>query len=232
MDMQTDSTAQIMYGWEQYIYPPLESSLLTGDVIQLAEGAQTDPSSYRLVLTPSCDLQMNNGKCKVKDVLVAKCSHIDRFTAAILSGSKLKKEKLPEFLPRFLSEPHQGGYIPLPDYGSVLPAMTASLRDLELIPLQNVDASGSGGKSYVRIASVDSPFREFITWAYLQIIGRPGMPDRDLQAWADDILNPKTETQARETALSAKIEAERRVEPKAATEVSQKVELDSSNEGN
>ena len=30
-----------------------------------------------------------------------------------------------------------------------------------------------------RIASLDSPFREFVGWAYLQISCRPGVPPRD-----------------------------------------------------
>lgn len=191
MDMKTESTEQVMYSWEQYIYPPLEESLLTGDVLLATGDAVGEGTAYRLVLTPSCDLQMNNGKCKVKEVLVAKCGAIGRYTGAIMSALKLKKDKLPEFLSRLLSEPHQGGFIPLPAYGEVIPDMAASLRDLELISVEDIDAWEATGRAYKRVASVDSPFREFITWAYLQIIGRPGMPDRDLDRWAEEIINPR-----------------------------------------
>lgn len=194
MDMKTESTEQVMYGWEQYIYPPLDESLLTGDVLRVRDGAVGEATSYRLVLTPSCDLQMNNGKFKVKEVLVAKCGNIDRYTGAIMSALKLRKDKLPEFLSRLLSEPHQGGFIPLPGYGEIIPGMAASLRDLELIPVGDIDAGQETGKAYKRVASVDSPFREFITWAYLQIIGRPGMPVRDLDHWAEEILKVKVST--------------------------------------
>ncbi len=191
MDMKTESTDQVMYSWEQYIYPPLEESLLTGDVLRATDDAVGEATAYRLVLTPSCDLQMNNGKCKLKEVLVAKCGNIDRYTGAIMSALKLKKDKLPEFLSRLLSEPHQGGFIPLPAYGEVMPDMAASLRDLELIPIKDIDTWEETGRAYKRVASVDSPFREFITWAYLQIIGRPGMPERDLDRWAEGIIKPK-----------------------------------------
>src|SRR5205809_8124782 len=64
MDMKTESTEQVMYSWEQYIYPPLEESLLTGDVLRTKDEVVSAPTAHRLVLTPSCDLQMNNGKCK------------------------------------------------------------------------------------------------------------------------------------------------------------------------
>jgi CTP synthase len=196
MDMQTETTDQTMFGWEQYIYPPLEESLLTGDIIRSADDPVEEPASYRLVLSPSCDLQMNKGKCKVTEVLVAKCAPIDRYTGAILSQYKFKKEKLPEFLSRLLSEPHQGGFIPLPSYWGILPSMAASLRELELIPVDEIDAGESTGRKYRRTASVDSPFREFITWAYLQIIGRPGMPERDLDSWAKEVIAGKVATAA------------------------------------
>ena len=66
--------------------------------------------------------------------------------------------------------------------------MMADLRDLELIPLAKIDGI-HGGKEYARIASIDSPFREAVTWAYLQNAGRPGLPDRDLEAWCGEILD-------------------------------------------
>lgn len=43
------------------------------------------------------------------------------------------------------------------------------------------------GIAFERIASVDSPFRELVTWSYLQVAGRPGLPDRDLDEWAEGI---------------------------------------------
>ncbi len=68
--------------------------------------------------------------------------------------------------------------------------MTACLRDLELIGVDRVAASGEAGKDYRRICSVDSPFREQLAWAYLQIAGRPGVPDRDLDGCIDLYFEP------------------------------------------
>jgi hypothetical protein len=39
----------------------------------------------------------------------------------------------------------------------------------------------------MRVASVDSPFREQIAWAFVQIAGRPALPDRDLESWVQEI---------------------------------------------
>lgn len=169
--------------WEQYIYPPVEESLLTADILRLRDGGQDDPSAYRLVLTPSCDLQINQGKCKVDAVLVAKCTDM----GAYLKAASVAPNRLGEKLPRLLTEPHFAGYVPLPEFASVVPCMAADLRALELIAITDIDSGPSGEKMYKRIASVDSPFREQIVWAYLQISGRPGVPDRDLEKWVNDI---------------------------------------------
>ena len=44
---------------------------------------------------------------------------------------------------------------------------------------------------------VDAPFRELFVWAYLSAVGRPAMPDRDFETWAEDII---TAVQTAETA--------------------------------
>ena len=60
--------------------------------------------------------------------------------------------------------------------------MALDLRDLELIPASDVGKDTDTGKKYERIASVDSPFREYIAWAFLQIGCRPGIPPRDMSS--------------------------------------------------
>ncbi|MCG8098145.1 MAG: hypothetical protein JAZ05_03540, partial [Candidatus Thiodiazotropha taylori] len=46
-----------------------------------------------------------------------------------------------------------------------------------------------GGKAakFIRIASVDSPYREQMAWNYQRVACRPGMPDRDIGAWATEM---------------------------------------------
>ena len=62
--------------------------------------------------------------------------------------------------------------------------MTADFRRLDLI---NLDQIGSGNEEYLRIASVDNPFRELVAWAYILNAARPGMPERDFESWAEEI---------------------------------------------
>ena len=42
---------------------------------------------------------------------------------------------------------------------------------------------------YLRMCSIDSPFREQIIWNYMQTSCRPGVPDRNVDNWAVDIKN-------------------------------------------
>jgi CTP synthase len=62
--------------------------------------------------------------------------------------------------------------------------MAANLKDLALIPISDIGPE----HEFTTIASVDSPFREQVAWAYLQITGRPGLPERDTSTWAEDII--------------------------------------------
>ena len=74
--------------------------------------------------------------------------------------------------------------IPFPRLEKKLPTMAANLRDLDFIPIQHIGSD----KQFLRIASLDSPFRELIAWAYLQTACRPGLPDRDFDSWRDEIV--------------------------------------------
>ena len=81
----------------------------------------------------------------------------------------------------------QGFYqsvIMVPALSGAIPPMAANLKDLQLIPIGDIGS----GKAYERVASVDSPFKETIAWAYLQIACRPGLPERDLDAWALEVV--------------------------------------------
>ena len=41
---------------------------------------------------------------------------------------------------------------------------------------------------YYRVASVNSPFREQIVWAHMINSCRPGMPERNMDEWAEGIF--------------------------------------------
>lgn len=162
---------------EQYIFPPVHDSLLTGDIIRKIGAKIDEASTYRVVLTPSCDLvQSAERKAKVSHVLVARCE-------PITSLGVTRQEPIERML-------RQGGkdhWIVLPALGNKIPSLAANLKSLELIPLERISIDGSGDADFERVASIDSPFRERVTWAYLQIAGRPGLPDLDVSGWARSI---------------------------------------------
>ena len=72
-------------------------------------------------------------------------------------------------------------------FPEVLPLMAANLKKLSLIRYADIATKKGEVKPFSRVASVDSPFRERLAWAYLQVAGRPGVPDVDREALADSI---------------------------------------------
>jgi CheY-like chemotaxis protein len=200
MDLNTMSGDQQLMSWEQYVYPPLGDALLTGDILRVAKGSVENPEDFRLVLTPSCDTQLTaSGKCKVESVLVSKCTHVKSY----FNVCKVKVGKILEDLPPRLREPQQGGFIPLPAFEKIIPPLAANLRNLELIPLDDINAYGRTEKNYERVASIDSPFREYLSWAHMYIAGRPGIPERDLSKWAEEIRDEVQKAQAGEQVAEA-----------------------------
>ena len=183
---EPSAQGQVLASWEQYIYPPVSKFILLGDVLRKAEGDGTDSTSFRVVLTPSCDLDSSGRReAKVRDVLVAKCcSTRDGFDLTSLKGMTANKLK-DRLMGVVLSRGYFETILPLPALQDRIPTMVANLRDLELLPLCDV---GTGCKPFLRIASLDSPFRELVSWAYLQVSGRPGVPERDFESWRDEIM--------------------------------------------
>ena len=169
--------------WEQYLWPPISRDILLGDILKEADGASENPASFRVVLTPSCDMVASGNRTpKVKKILVANCCSIKEGLDRIrLQGRGNKKDRLLSVL----NQGYSGAIIPLPSLGGLIPTMAANLRSLEQLSIEDIALKG---KRFDRIASVDSPFRELIAWAYLQIAGRPGLPERDTDSWAEEII--------------------------------------------
>lgn len=186
MDLAPLLSSEAVLPWEQYIVPPLESGMLMGDLLRKTNSNNEDPSSYRIVLTPSCDLVMRKGKAKVKAVMVAKCVGAKLFVQGVGLNVADDKAILKKQLAPILTQAQVNGYSPLPAYPGLWPEMAIKLRDIELLELEG--NSDSAAKEFERIASIDSPFREQIAWAHMQIGSRPALPDRDIESWADGII--------------------------------------------
>jgi CheY-like chemotaxis protein len=172
--------------WEQYIYPPLDPDILTGDVLREAAGQANEPCAFRVVLSPSCDLVVSQGA--LEKVLVARCVEAKRWLKKLGLDAATSEAKLRDKLPREVTRDQHDGVKILPSLPGHIPLMAVDLKELELIPRNQIEAPGGAASQYVRVASVDSPFREQVAWAYVQVAGRPGMPVTDAVDFTDRII--------------------------------------------
>lgn len=172
--------------WEQYLCPPVSNDLLTGDLLREREGKPEDAEAFRVVLSPSCDMALTEraGNTKVARVLVAKCAS---FGSSSAETRKLSLRKLRDRLPQMLNQGHLDTVLPLPQLPGRIPVMVAEFRDLDLLDYDSIGRQEEK-KPFVRVASVDSPFRELVAWAYTRVAGRPGLPVRHTKAWAEEII--------------------------------------------
>ena len=181
MDEAPDADTRLA-SWEKYLCPPVVNNNRLGDILHQDSDDQDDPVSYRVVLTPSCDMvDAGSQTPNVDAVLVAKCCSMSDALDQTRIGKSRRKIKDS----RILTQGFYDGFIPFPSLPGKIPTMAADLRDLELIPLADI---GDEGQRFIRVASIDSPFRELISWAYLQIAGRPGLPETELEPWIQQIL--------------------------------------------
>jgi len=186
--------------WEHYLCPPLARDTQLGDLLMVEGGSSEDPNAFRVVLTPSCDLERSGGRAaKVKSVLVARCCSIKK-AITLTSLGQMNAKKLKSRLPStVLTHGYFETILPLPGLVGRIPCMAANLRDIELIPLDRI---ANEGGDFKRVASMDSPFRELVAWSYTQVAGRPGLPDRDFQKWTEEILLACQNEEEREKAAS------------------------------
>ncbi len=173
--------------WEQYLFPPISDNVQLGDVLKLSDGDETNPESFRVVLSPSCDLDTSNGRePKINLVLAAKCCNVKE-SVGLIGHSGIKPNNLKDKLEGgILTQGYYQSLLFFPGLEKMIPPMAAKMRDLELIPF---DSIGTDEDEFRRIASIDSPFRELVAWAYLNTACRPGLPDRDLDSWSQEMID-------------------------------------------
>lgn len=176
-------------GWEMYLCPPVSEDIQSGDILRDATAEQEQPASFRLVLSPSCDMVQSGGRsAKISDVLVARCCSVQKALSCVNLG-RINNDKL-DASRLGLSRGYIERIVHLPSLPGRIPTMAADVKDLELVPIDQIatrQAGDTNSARFLRVASVDSPFREAFTWAFLQTAGRPGLPDRDFVAWIREI---------------------------------------------
>jgi CheY-like chemotaxis protein len=168
----------------QFVYPTSGTAYRFADVLRSNGAANDDPTSYKLVLSPSCDLQPRKGTPKTEGVLVARCIPIPLGTRG-LPEVPMNQDKWSE-VKAHLQSGFFNGLVFLPQFLTQTPAMCADLKCLEVLPGYAVNAAGTcEAPGYKRVVSVDSPFRERIAWAFMSTAARPGVPQIDLTRWVN-----------------------------------------------
>ncbi len=186
-EMDIGLETEKLASWEHYVFPPIGDSPMLGDVLRDRNGDPNDPKTYSIILTPSCDLVRSGSRApKVDNVLLARCADLSKLKEDIDLSLKDKKNPRGKLLP-YLRQGHTPTCLALPALPNTFPSMAAQLKVLELVDVSDI---GNGNDyQYERIASMDSPFRETVAWAYVQVTGRPGLPDRECETWADEIIS-------------------------------------------
>jgi CTP synthase len=167
VSIDTNTDNRPINSWEIYLYPCLGNDYLTGDILRKKNLAKNDPLSYRIILSPSCDLQ--KVRKHIQNVKVACFSNIDKqYEKKELTVSKLRDTSPKQFV---FFHKLEGEF----------PHMLCNFKEIEIINFNDLD------KRFERVVSIDSPFRESIVWADITINGRPGLPDRDCESWLESI---------------------------------------------
>ena len=189
------SGAGKLQAWERFIVPPLGNHLFTADLLRLNGGdGPFEEGDFRLVLTPTCDLVPGrNGEHDVEQVVVARCEKITKLGKIDLESAQGLSGKQKESLRPGFTEGLIGHLLPIPAFRDHVPMMVANLGRLEILKGSQVEvATGDGSEPpmegrFRRVASTDSPFREMVVWAYLRVIGRPGLPEIDVDSWLETL---------------------------------------------
>lgn len=184
--------------WIQYEYPPVLDHLVVVDVLRIiSEGTNFEiagnPEEYYVVLTPSCDMARPNGGMTI---IVAQCEAIERYCPT----SKLKQtetieskegKKKKENLIKCLNQGYNSAKVALPELPNKIPYLCLNLKNIQQILLSEVAVAEKKilkEHKFFRVASINSPFREQIVWAHMINSCRPGMPERDMNTWAEGIM--------------------------------------------
>ncbi len=181
--------------WIQYIYPVIDTSLCVCDIIRSIPKSESivdfnligQPEEYKLILTPSCDIEHG----KVSHVLCANC-YSKRLFHDYAEGTTPSKNKLKPIISN-LNSGYNQNLVALPGIPNVLPFLTVNMKMLRQLPLEKIAMQKSEireNHDYFRVASIDSPFREQIVWAHMINSCRPGVPSRDVASWAEELMQP------------------------------------------
>ena len=158
-----------------YVQPP-NSSYKMGDLLAKSGSVEecADEMKLYVVLTPSCDLVLRSEGMKAERVVLARCFPLDSFVEYRGWKTTPNNKKKDSLRKLFDSRPkgQEDRYFYFPAAWN-MPNRIADLQNLESIPCAELD-------TYEKIASLDSPFAEALSYRFNRYMGRVGMPDLDI----------------------------------------------------
>ncbi len=170
--------SEMVHAVELYIYPPIAKHYLFGDIFQKKA---EEKSEYFVLLTPSCD----HAQGKADFLLFARCSDLGdseewkKIKASLdakTTPSKTSVNELKDLMKDNNPRPRlQDRYKYLPGT-SFMPDLLVDLQNSITINQEKM-ISGEGGLE--RIASLDSPFAEYLQAKMIRYFGRVGTPPLD-----------------------------------------------------
>ncbi len=145
---------------ELYIYPPVETSIFTGSILQQGE-------SFQLVVTPACDFAQG----KASKILLVRAYRIeDHDIYKAWSGDKSRRNS---DAIRALVDNKKGDRFKFLPGTFYLPDLVIDFQDVEAV------ASDQFDKDTV-VCRIDSPFREELLNSFSKYYGRVGIPEVDV----------------------------------------------------
>ena len=167
-----------------YVIPPMPTRA-TGDILRTprhgATPADEEPESdWYIVLTPACDLQPSHRKADF--VMLARCLSFKKRAEYLKFLEKnpdpsqvLHKgshDELKKLMSNNLGQTDRLSYLPAA-WG--IPDLLVDFQRVECIEYSQLD-------EYQCVASLDSPYAEWLVQKFVRYVGRIGVPDLDISA--------------------------------------------------
>lgn len=162
-------SADKVHPMEFYVYPPIITEYETGDILE-------ESNNFYIMLTPSCDFMLRDGKRKAEYALLACCIPLkdtDEYKKYSENNNADNKNKLT----RLIEDRRGDRFFFLPK----APFIDNSVIDFQKIRL----VAFSDLNKLKKIARLDDPYAQAMSASFMRYYNRIGSPDID----SDLILN-------------------------------------------
>lgn len=172
---ETTTSEEVIHPTRFYVQPPSPGYKM-GDLLAMSTSTQEDEGTGRLfvVLTPSCDLVPRGGEMKANRVVLSSCLPLDTFDVYRKwkeSPSNNRQRNLQDLL-KSRPRGQEDRYFYLPAAWNV-PDVVVDFQSVASISVEHLE-------SYDKIATLDSPFAEALSYQFNRYMGRVGVPDLDI----------------------------------------------------